>query len=204
MTTTKPSTLFLDIGGVLLTNGWGTDSRIRSAEKFALDIAQLEERHQGCWDTFEIGKLKMDDYLNEVIFYQPRSFSKQDYISFMYSESKPLQGAIEYFKELKQRHHLKVIALSNEVREINEYRIQQFKLNELFDAYISSCYVGLRKPDSRIYKMACDISQTLPAQAVFVDDRILNVEVARNLGIPSLHYTDIESAKEYFQNVYLK
>ncbi len=204
MTFHKPSTLFLDIGGVLLTNGWGADSRQRAAEKFAFNMTEVEERHQECWNTFEIGKMNLEEYLNEVIFYQPQNFSKQDYIAFMFDQSKPLKGAIEYFIELKQNHGFKVIALSNEVRELNEYRIKKFKLNELFDAYISSCYVGLRKPDSRIYKMACDISQTSPANAIFIDDRILNVEVARNLEIPSLHYTGLESAKEYFETVGFK
>ena len=132
-------TLFLDIGGVLLTDGWGHESRYKAIEKFGLDKAEVEERHQISFDTYEVDKITFDDYLDEVIFYKKRTFSKQEFIAFMFQQSQALDGCIGFFKELKQQHRLKVIAVSNEGRELNEYRINQFKLDELFDAYVSSC-----------------------------------------------------------------
>ncbi len=204
MTNNKSVTLFLDIGGVLLTDGWGKASRIKAAEKFTLNFDETEKRHQERWKVFEAGKMTMDEYLRDVIFYTRRNFSKSDFISFMYDQSKPLNGSLEYFIQLKELNRIKVFALSNEVRELNEFRIKKFGLNDLFDAFISSCYVGLRKPDLQIFKMACDVSQTLPEQAIFVDDRTLNIEGARSFGIPSLQFDGLGSTKKYFQDAGLK
>lgn len=200
MNKTAITTLFLDIGGVLLTNGWGREQRKEAIQKFDLDASETEDRHDLMWDTYEADKLTLDDYLDFVVFHQQRSFSREEFTTFMKEQSQPLDGAIAYFKELKKERGLKVVALSNEARELNAHRIREYKLNELFDFYISSCYVGLRKPDPAIYKMALDTAQAEPEQVVYIDDRLTYIEMARKLGIPSLHYQDIDSAREYFKN----
>jgi putative hydrolase of the HAD superfamily len=197
----KPTTLFLDIGGVLLTNGWDTHSREKGMAKFKLEPEETERRHKICFDTYELGRMTLDEYLGYVIFHEPRSFTREECINFMLHESQPLDGAVEYFKALKKAHGLRVVALSNEPRELNAYRIKTFDLNTLFDCFISSPYVGMRKPDAAIYRMACDVSQTEPAQALYVDDQIVFIEVARSLGIPSLHYHDWQQAKEYIDGL---
>ncbi len=195
----KIKTLFLDIGGVLLTNGWGHESRYKAIEKFGLDKDEVEERHQISFDTYEIDKITFDDYLNEVIFYKERPFSKETFKAFMFQQSQALDGCIDFFKELKQQQHLKAIAVSNEGRELNEYRINKFKLDQLFDAYISSCYVRLHKPDKSMLQMACDVSHTLPANALYVDDRLLLVEVAASVGLQTLHFQGLAAAKEFIR-----
>ena len=182
---TAIKTLFLDIGGVLLTNGWGRDFRERAEKKFGLDSKEMEERHHLTFDTYEEGKLTLDEYLGRVIFYRQTE----------------LEGALNFFKTLKKQYNLKVIAVSNEGKELNEYRIAKFRLNDLFDAYISSCYVHLRKPDKDMLRMACDISQTKPEEALYVDDRLMFVEVARSYGIPALHYESLSAAKEYISKL---
>lgn len=196
MATEKIKTLFLDIGGVMLTNGWGRDSRQKAAEKFELDYAEMDERHHLTFDTYEMGKLTLDQYLNRLVFYEKRDFTKDEFKDFMFSRSKEYPGVIDFFKELKEKHKLKVVAVSNEGRELNEYRINKFKLGELFDAFVSSCYVKFRKPDVDIFKMACDLAQTLPHNAIHVDDRLMFVEVARSVGLHGLHHKDLESTKE--------
>jgi putative hydrolase of the HAD superfamily len=194
-------TLFLDIGGVLLTDGWNRQSRKAAIDKFELDEKEINDRHQLCFDTYELGKTTFDEYLDHVIFYEARSFTKKDFIEFMLSQSKALDGAIDYFIEVKKRHKLKVIALSNEARDLNDYRIKEFKLDTLFDAFISSCYVKLRKPDPEIYRMACDVSQALPDEALYIDDRLLYIEVAKSLGIPSLQNVSLEATKNYMDSI---
>jgi putative hydrolase of the HAD superfamily len=189
------TTLFLDIGGVLLTNGWGHRSRNKAVAQFNLDADETNDRHHLTFDTYEEGKLTLHEYLNRVVFYKPRIFSHDDFITFMYSESIALPGAIEFFKALKKRYQLRVIAVSNEGRELNDYRIKAFKLDELFDAFISSCFVQLRKPDKDIFRMASDISQTAPIQSLYIDDRSMFVEVAQTLGMNGLHYVGLEEAK---------
>jgi putative hydrolase of the HAD superfamily len=193
-------TLFLDIGGVILTNGWDHDGRKRAIDHFSLeDGEEINERHHLTFDTYEEGKLTLDEYLGRTVFYQQRSFSKADFINFMYAQSVAFEENLTFFKELKKQHHLKVIAVSNEGRELNEHRIRQYKLSELFDAYISSCYIHLRKPDKDVWRMACDISQTPPERALYIDDRLMFVQVARSFGIQSLHFQGLDMAKEFMK-----
>jgi putative hydrolase of the HAD superfamily len=201
MTEKKIKTLFLDIGGVLLTNGWDTGSREKAVKHFGLDMDEVETRHKLSFDTFELGKMSMDQYLDITVFYKPQKFPKEDFIKFMFDESKPLAGSMAYFKQLKDQHRLKVIALSNEANELNEHRIKKYELNGLFDAYISSCYVGLRKPDAAIYQMAINVSQTPAEKALYIDDRDIFVEVARSIGIPSLQYKNLEQVKGHFDSL---
>ena len=197
----KITTLFLDIGGVLLTNGWGREQRQVAIEKFNLNKDEINDRNSLIWDTYEAGKLNLDDYLDFVVFYQKRDFSKKEFTDFIMAQSQPLDGAIDYFKQLKKERGYKIIALSNEVRELNEYRIEKYKLNELFDFYISSCYVHLRKPAPDIYNLAFDTAQINKSEAIYIDDRLPYIEMAIKLGITSLHYTGVESAQAYFKNI---
>jgi putative hydrolase of the HAD superfamily len=189
-------TLFLDIGGVLLTNGWGSDFRDRAVQKFGLNKKEMEKRHKMTFDTYEEGKLSLNEYLDRVIFYQVTLFTKEEFRHFMFEQSEELEGSLAFFNGLKKQFNLKVFAVSNEGRELNEYRIKKFKLNDLFDAYISSCYIHLRKPDKGMLQLACDISQTRPQEALYIDDRLMFVEVARAFGIPSIHFQSLDSAKE--------
>src|SRR5512136_1418998 len=116
MMSTPVTTLFLDIGGVLLTNGWDRKARELAAQAFNLDYNDVEERHHLTYDTYEEGKLNLDDYLQRVIFCQPRPFSKDDFTSFMLSRSQPIPEMIELVRSLKSKYHLKAIAVSNEGR----------------------------------------------------------------------------------------
>ena len=153
MNQTPITTLFLDIGGVLLTNGWGRDSRRKVAKELQLDFAEIDERHHLTFDTYEEGHLTLDDYLQRVIFYEKRPFTPQLFKQRMYAQSRPFPDMIALFSQLKAQHHLKVTAVSNEGRELTEYRIRQFNLKALFDLFIVSSFVHIRKPDMQIYQI---------------------------------------------------
>jgi putative hydrolase of the HAD superfamily len=191
----KITSLFLDIGGVLLTNGWGQTARNKTVAHFKLNSEEINERHHLTFDTYEEGKLTLTDYLKRVIFYEKRKFSEKDFTSFMFSQSLPYPDTIAFFKEIKKRHQLKVVAVSNEGRELNAYRVKKFKLNDLFDAFVSSSYVHLRKPDVDIFLMAGDISQTPPENSLFIDDRLMFVKVAQTMGINGIHYEGLDKIK---------
>ena len=195
------TTLFLDIGGVLLTSGWDRNSRQLAATSFNLNHEEMEERHHLTFGLYEAGMLSMDEYLNRVIFHQKRSFSKEDFKTFMLEQSIPVEGSIEFFKSLKIKHSLKVIAVNNEARELNDYRIQKYNLDLLFDAFVSSCYVHLSKPDLEIWHMACGIAQVSPPNILYVDDRLLFVEVARSMGINSYHFQRLDDAKLFIEAI---
>lgn len=188
-------TLFLDIGGVLLNDGWGHETRNKTLAHFKLDSDEINKRFGLTLNSYEEGKLTLPEYLKLVVFYETRNFSEEDFAVFMFKQSIAYQDAIDFFKEIKKRYHLKVIALSNEGREMNAYRVEEFKLNELFDAFISSSFVHTRKPDADIFHMACDISQTVPEHSLFIDDTLMFVEIAQTLGINGMHYQGLDITK---------
>ncbi|MGD0230141.1 MAG: HAD-IA family hydrolase [Syntrophorhabdales bacterium] len=187
--------LFLDIGGVLLTNGWDRAMRKEAANRFKLDYAEMDERHHLTFDTYEQGKLSLDQYLDRTVFYESRSFTREQFRDFMLSQSRPYPDMVDYVRELKARHGLKVATISNEGRELTVYRIRRFELYKVVDFFVSSCFVHFRKPDEDIWRVALDISLAEPDQVVYVDDRPLFAEVARGLGMKAVHHTGLESTK---------
>jgi putative hydrolase of the HAD superfamily len=192
----QPTTaLFGYIGGVLLTNGWDRSMRRRAAETFGLDSAEMDERHHLTFDTFEEGKLSLEEYLNRVVFYQKRTFSREEFRSFMFAQSQPYPEMMELIRSLKRRYGLKVAVISNEGRELTVYRIHKFRLVEFVEFFISSCFVHFRKPDADIYRIALDIAQVSPAELVYIDDREMFVEVAQGLGIRGIHPVSYESTR---------
>lgn len=196
MTQSKPiSALFVDIGGVLLTNGWDHTMRQDAAEQFGLNYDEMNERHHLTFDTYEEGKLSLDTYLDRVVFYRERPFSRQDFKAFVFAQSKPHPEMIDLVCELKARYNLKVGAVSNEGRELTVYRIDKFGLGTFIDFFISSCFVHYRKPDEDMYTMALDVGQVPADQVVYIEDRPMFVRVAEGLGIRGVVHTDYNSTR---------
>ena len=190
------TTLLLDIGGVLLTNGWDIVGRRKASQTFNLDFEEVNERHHLTFDTYELGKLSLNDYLDRVIFYQKRPFTRAAFKKFMLKQSQPIPEMIEFIRGLKIQNHLKLVAVSNEGRELNAHRIKNFGLDSFMDFFVSSCYVHFRKPDADIFHLALDIAQVPnKSQVIYIDDRSLFVEVARGLGIQGICHTGYESTR---------
>ena len=187
--------LFLDIGGVLLTDGWDHHARKRAARNFKLQRAEMEERHRLTFEIHEEGKLTLEEYLSRVVFYRKRPFTRDQFRRFMFAQSKPYPEMIDLFAQLKARHGLKITVVSNEAREVNAYRIRKFKLDGLVDSFISSCFVHLRKPDAEIFRLALDISQAPARQVVYIENTPMFVQIAEGLGIRSILHTDYKSTR---------
>jgi putative hydrolase of the HAD superfamily len=188
--------LFVDIGGVLLTNGWDHTARKRAAKKFDLDYAEMEDRHARTFDTYEEGKITLDEYLRRVVFHQPRPFTRAEFRRLMFAQSKPYPRMIELVINIRKQHGLKVVVVNNEGRELNEHRIRTFKLDSFADVIISSCYVHVRKPDADIFHLALDIAHVRTREVVFIENTPMFVQVAEGLGIRSILHTDPESTRE--------
>ncbi len=197
----KPiTTLFLDIGGVLLTNSWDQVERKRAADQFHLDYDEMNERHHLTFDTFEEGKLSLREYLDRVVFYEPRPFSYDEFMNFVYSQSVPFPDMIDLMCALKERYHLQVAAVSYEGRELTLYRVEKFGLRSFIDFFISSCFIHIRKPDEDVFRIALDVSQVEPDQVVYIEDRAMFVEVARKMGIEGIVHTDYETTRKALQD----
>jgi putative hydrolase of the HAD superfamily len=187
------STLFLDVGGVLLTNGWDHHARRRAAKHFNLNWADMQERHELNFEIQEEDKITFQEYLDRVIFWQKRSFTRAEFRQFMFAQSKPFTKMIELIRNLKVKYKLKVFVVSNEAREVNAHRISQFKLDGFVDAFISSCFVHRRKPDVDIFRLALDIALVPAHEIVYIENTPLFVQIAESLGIPSILHTDYKS-----------
>lgn len=185
--------LFVDIGGVLLTNGWDHHARARAATHFKLELSEMDDRHHLTFDTYEEGKLTLEEYLGRVVFYQKRPFTRAQFQAFMFAQSKAYPEMIAMIAGLKIRHGLKIAVVSNEGRELNAYRIRRFKLGRLVDFFISSCFVHIRKPDADIFRLALDIAQTPAGQIVYIENTPMFVQVAEGMGIRSILHTDYGS-----------
>ncbi len=189
------ATLFLDVGGVLFTNGWDRKARQRAAEKFCLDLAEMNDRHAITFDTYETGKLSLEDYLTRVVFHQKRPFSRDEFRAFMFEQSQRLPDMIEFVQALKSRHELRCAVISNEGRELTEYRMRKYRLAEVAEVFIFSCHVHLRKPDVDIFRLALDVAQVEPARVAYLDDRSMFAEVAQSIGIHGIHHKDAPSTQ---------
>ena len=180
------TTLFLDIGGVLLTNGWDTALRKKTAEHFGVDYCELDHRHRVTYDTYEEGKMTLETYLRQIIFYEPRPFSPTDVQSYILEQAAPHEDMIGLVKKLRAVYGLRVAVVSNEGREIAEDRIRRFRLKEFVDFFVVSAFVHFRKPDLDIYRLALDVAQVAPENVAYIEDRPLLCEVAASIGINSV------------------
>jgi putative hydrolase of the HAD superfamily len=182
------TTIFCDIGGVLLTNGWDHDARRLAADRFRLDPEEFARRHDPVMPDFDCGRMSLERYLDATVFHRSRPFSREDFKSFMFAQSRPYAETLAVVHRLTASGRFLMATVNNESRELNDYRIAQFRLGELFSLFFSSCYLGVRKPDAAIYRLALDVAQRSPGECLFVDDREPNVVPARALGMSVIHY----------------
>jgi len=198
------TTLFVDIGGVLLTNGRDHVIRKRAVTHFKLKLSELEERHHLMFAAYEEGKLTLEDYLGRVVFHKSRPFTRAEFRRYMFAQSKPYPEMIELIASLKARYRLKVVVVSNEGRELNAHRIGKYKLGSFVDAFVSSCFVHRRKPDADIFQLALDIAQTPAAKVIYIDNTAMLVQIAEGLGIRSILHTDYKTTRAQLSALGLK
>jgi putative hydrolase of the HAD superfamily len=180
--------LFWDVGGVVLSNGWDREERAAAIKHFGLDAEAFEERHELVNTAFEQGRMNLDTYLEQTVFYCPRTFSQEEFKSFLFAQSTENHGTRAVLDEVTAAGRYLLATLNNESAELNAFRIRHFQLTRNFTAFFTSCYLGVRKPDSAIYRLALDITQRAPEECIFIDDRQLNLECARRLGMRAIHF----------------
>jgi putative hydrolase of the HAD superfamily len=196
------TTILWDVGGVLLTNGWDRKGRAAVLSQFGLDRDAFDERHEMSNDAWEKGSITVEEYLRKTVFYEPRDFSPSDFLAAMKAQSEILQdSALRIVANLAASDSLFIGMVNNEARELNDYRLDKFNLRKYFKVFVSSCYVGLRKPHPEIFKMALDVIQKDADSVVFVDDRSGNVDAANSVGIHGIRYQGSEYLKAEFEKL---
>lgn len=188
----EPTALFFDIGGVVLTNGWDRKSRLRAIEKFGLDGEEFHNRHEMLVHAWESGQITLDEYLRRTVFYRRRPFTRDEFESFLLGQSHGHPEVMAVVKRYSAAKRWLMVTLNNESLELNEFRIKKFKLGEIFSIFLSSCYLGVRKPDEKIYRLALGITHRTPAESIFIDDREINLEAAARRGMRVVHYQNPE------------
>jgi len=194
----KISALFWDVGGVLLTNAWDHEQRQQTLKQFGLDEVEFESRHEMLVSSFERGKITLQDYLERTIFYRPRSFTLETFTQQMFSLSQPDPEALQVARKLTGSGKYLMSTINNESKELNLFRIRSFGLREIFSLFVSSCFVGLRKPEEGIYRLALEITQRPADECCFIDDRPLNLDSAAKLG---MRVIQMENPKQLGQDL---
>ncbi len=189
------ATIFFDVGGVLLTNGWDTAARRAVVDGCGLDWEEFEDRHQLVATDFEVGRLGLDDYLERTVFYRDRDFGRERFWGLMCAQSRALPDSMALLGELSAKGDHLLATLNNESRPLNRHRIDTFGLRDHFSAFLSSCYLGHRKPEPEIFAAALDITQTPAERSIFVDDRPLNLECAIRAGITAVHFVTADQLR---------
>jgi putative hydrolase of the HAD superfamily len=189
-------TLFFDLGGVLLSNGWDTGSRKKAAEVFGLDYQEFQTRHEMLKTAFETGRLSLDAYIRKAVFHRQRAFSPEDFKAFMFSRSVVLGDTLEWVHALSRSGKCRLYTLNNESRELHEHRVREFSLDRIFAGFLVSCYLGQAKPDEEIYLNSLGIAACERHDALFIDDRALNIEPALALGLNAVLFEGLDSLRD--------
>lgn len=184
--------IFWDVGGVLLTNAWDHEERVKALDKFQIDAKDFQSRHELLVSSFERGKITLDEYLERTVFYQPRSFTVESFREYMFSLSQPFPEVLKFAQALSDSKKYLMGTINNESRELNYYRIERFGLREIFRLFFSSCFVGLRKPEKDIYRLALETTQIPAENCCFIDDRPLNLECAQQMGMLTIQMQGLD------------
>lgn len=187
--------IFWDVGGVLLTNAWDRTQRIAALEHFRLDEEEFHDRHEMVVSSFERGKISLDEYLDRTVFYRTRPFTKDAFRDFMFSLSQPFPDVLDFAQALGASRKYLMGTINNESRELNLYRIEKYAMRKIFRLFISSCFVGFRKPERDIYRLALETTQFPAEECCFVDDRSLNLECAARLGMHTIEMQTLDQLR---------
>jgi putative hydrolase of the HAD superfamily len=191
----KITTLFWDIGGVILTNGWDRESRKEAAATFHLDWDEFEDRHDLSFPAFDTGQITLNEYLDRTLFYRARSFTREEFTAFMFAQSKEYPEVRTILDKVTNAQKYFMGTINNEPLELNQYRIEAFHLRRNFQVFFSSCYVRSRKPEEAIFRIALEVTQRPPEECLFIDDRALNLESPRKLGMNTIHHQSPEQLR---------
>lgn len=193
--------IFFDIGGVLGSNGWDREQRARAVEEFELHADDFQCRHEEVVGEWEEGRITLDEYLDIAVFHRQREFSRKRFVDFMFAQSIPNERVVEFARALTVERRFTLMTLNNESDELNRYRIGKFGISDVFEAFLSSCWLGVRKPTQRFYSRALAIAQANPATSLFVDDREQNIAPARALGMAAILFTSADQLRSDLERV---
>jgi len=187
--------IFWDVGGVLLSNAWDRSQREQALAHFKLDEEEFADRHELVVASFERGKIDLNEYLERTVFYRSRPFTQDEFRNYIFSLSQPKPEVLSFAKSLADSGRYLMGTINNESLDLNLYRIEKFGMRAIFRVFISSCFVGYRKPETEIYKLALEITQQTAEECCFIDDRALNLEVAKRLGMHVIEMDGVDQLR---------
>jgi putative hydrolase of the HAD superfamily len=193
--------IFFDIGGVLGSNGWDREQRNQAIKRFKLDPEDFQCRHEEVVGAWEEGRITIGEYLDITVFHKPVDFGREEFIDFMYSLSTPHEDVISLARTLTGHARYTLMTLNNESDELNRHRISKFGISQIFEAFLSSCWLGVRKPTQKFYERGLAIAQAKPESSLFIDDRKQNITPAENLGMSCIHFTSVSQLRSDLERI---
>ena len=183
-----------------MTNGWDTTARRAAAEVFHLDWEEFQDRHDLSFPALDSGMITLNEYLNRTLFYRPRPFTREEFTAFMFAQSKEYPESRAVLDKAARPGKYFIGSINNEPLELNEYRTAAFHLRRDFQVFFSSCYLHTRKPEEMIFRIALEVTQRPAEECVFIDDRPLNLENPKKLGMKTIHCQNAEQLRAELRN----
>jgi FMN phosphatase YigB (HAD superfamily) len=198
-------TIFWDVGGVLLTNGWDKQQRTDVLGRLGVDLADYESRHEEANYFWERGLSTAEHFFNLTVLNQNPNLTFAELWPQVCAESRILHpGNLDILGELAASGRYTLATLNNESRELNEYRLDAFRLRSLFDYFICSGYVHEMKPHPGIYRAAVEISGHVAETALFIDDKAENCDAAADLGMQTICFESPRQLRDELAQLGLK
>lgn len=179
----------------MLSNGWDQSARAEAALRFSLDPVDFDQRHRRAEEELETGRMTLEAYLDQTVFFRERSFAREEFKNFIFAQSSENRETRVLLDELTASRRYFLATLNNESEELSSYRIRKFDLRRNFAAFFTSCYLRARKPDPLIYQLALGITQRAPQECIFIDDRPANLEPAKNMGMGTILFRSAEELR---------
>jgi putative hydrolase of the HAD superfamily len=193
---TQPAAVLWDFGGVITTSPFEAFNRYEEANGLPLDFIRglnATNSEANAWACFERGELDRAAFVLRFEEEARRAGGRLDALEVLTS----LGGAIrpEMAEAVRRCHStMKTALLTNNFIAEGEARSEFGGLLESFDVIIESSTSGLRKPDPRVYQVACEQLEIKPSEAVFLDDLGVNLKPARAMGMTTIKVLSVDQA----------
>ena len=186
--------IIFDLGNVLLDIDYSLTEK-RLSEVTGLDINRALMDHGETFNKFETGKIPYVVFFN----YLTKISKKKAFINDMIPAWNAMlldipDSTWKFLKTISRHYNCYILSNTNEVhiQWFEKYLEKNYSKNEWYEDLFKKCYyshqIGHRKPDDACFKYVLEDQQMLPAETIFIDDTLENVNAAKALGINIIHF----------------
>jgi putative hydrolase of the HAD superfamily len=195
--------VLFDLGGVVVGSPLHAIAHYERAQGIApgaINRVVVDTGHGGAWSRLERGELTLTEFYEAFdadCTAAGHRISARDLMGLVAEASTPRPAMLTAVARIRARGLAAGAITNNWIAEDDRTNV----FRPYFDVMIESAVVGIRKPDPRIYTLACEALRITPADAVFLDDIGLNLKAARALGMTTIKVEDPDVALAELETV---